>query len=117
MRHLAIVAALIALAVSADNCEAAPYLYTGNDMIEGCRLFLQPDSGHDTLLQAFSQGQCVGAVRSVAETDSLVCPPKNAPTTQGVRIVVQYLDNHPARLHEAFSLLAGEALRAGWPCR
>jgi hypothetical protein len=86
-------------------------------MIEGCRLCLQPDSGHDTMAQAFDQGQCIGAVRAVAEVDRLVCPPKDAPISQGARIVLQYLDNHPARLHETFSLLASEALRAGWPCR
>jgi hypothetical protein len=55
MRHLAIVAALIALVVGTDNCKAV--FFTENDMIEGCRLFLQPDSGHDTMAQAFDQGR------------------------------------------------------------
>jgi hypothetical protein len=36
---------------------------------------------------------------------------------QFMRVVVQYIDQRPARLHENFHNLAHEALRAAWPCK
>jgi hypothetical protein len=41
---------------------------------------------------------------------------KDATNMQGVRIVLQYIDARPARLHENFNKLAAEALRQAWPC-
>jgi Rap1a immunity proteins len=36
---------------------------------------------------------------------------------QMVRVVVQYIDSRPTRMHEAFGKLALEAMRDGWPCK
>jgi hypothetical protein len=46
-----------------------------------------------------------------------VCNPPEVTTEQGIRVVVQYIDAQPARLHEDFRLLAIEALRKAWPCQ
>jgi hypothetical protein len=34
----------------------------------------------------------------------------------GIRVVVQYIGERPARMNENFKILAIEALRAAWPC-
>jgi hypothetical protein len=31
--------------------------------------------------------------------------------------IVQYIDAHPARMHEDFRNLAVEAMRVAWPCK
>jgi hypothetical protein len=46
----------------------------------------------------------------------ILCPPKGSDRAQSIRVVVQYIDSRPARLHENFPDLAQEALRAAWPC-
>jgi hypothetical protein len=33
------------------------------------------------------------------------------------RVVVAYIEQRPARMHEKFGLLAVEALQKAWPCR
>ena len=41
--------------------------------------------------------------------------PREVTDEQIVRVVVQYIDSQPARLHEDFVVLAIEALRKTWP--
>ena len=36
---------------------------------------------------------------------------------QTVRVVVQYIDSRPERMHEDFKKLALEAMKAAWPCK
>ena len=45
------------------------------------------------------------------------CVPPELPTGQKIRVVLKYLEDRLTRLHEPFSLLAMQALRAGWPCK
>ena len=45
-----------------------------------------------------------------------ICPPPESTVDQGVRLVVQYVDSQPTRLHDNFDALAIEALRKAWPC-
>jgi len=79
--------------------------------IGGCRNYFA-NSGDDL----FSQGYCAGAVQALVEFAAGACAPKTATNMQGVQIVVKYIDARPARLHESFNKLAGEALRQAWPC-
>jgi hypothetical protein len=64
----------------------------------------------------FLQGYCAGAVEALVEFAAGACAPKGATNIQAVRIVVQYIDARPARLHENFNKLAAEALRKVWTC-
>jgi hypothetical protein len=45
------------------------------------------------------------------------CIPQNATNSQMVRVVIQYIDQRPQRMHEHFTALAYEALRTAWPCK
>jgi hypothetical protein len=44
------------------------------------------------------------------------CRPDSATLEQAARVVVQFLDQHPARTNENFEVLAVEAMREAWPC-
>jgi hypothetical protein len=69
---------------------------------------------------AFRYGVCLGEVVGVwhaAAWSGWVCSPPGAINDEAVRIVIQYIDARPARLHEDFALLAAEALKVAWPCR
>jgi len=84
---------------------------SADSKIVGCRNYVS--SSKDDL---FLQGHCAGAVQALVEFAAGACAPKRANNMQGVRIVVQYIDARPARLHENFNKLAAEALRQAWPC-
>ena len=43
------------------------------------------------------------------------CIPKGVTTNQITRVVIQYIDQRPARMHEGFMWLAAEAIRETWP--
>jgi hypothetical protein len=82
----------------------------------GCRSFLNQDNA---LRYDFSSGVCSGiveALMSIGATLGVCCPPESG-VDQGVRVVVQYVSNQPARLNENFEALAIEALRKAWPCK
>jgi hypothetical protein len=79
--------------------------------IVGCRNYIS--NSKDDL---FLQGYCAGSVQALVEFAAGACAPKGATKMQGVRIVLQYIDARPARLHENFNKLAAEALRQAWPC-
>ena len=70
----------------------------------------------EALQGAYERGVCAGVVLGIAAAHPDVCAPAGAVRDQAVRIVVQYIDARPARMHEYFSWLAIEALRAAWPC-
>jgi L-rhamnose isomerase len=66
----------------------------------------------------FMNGSCAGLIAGLAFMGQLVdaCIPESATPEQLTRVVVQYLDQHPARTNENFKALAVEAMREAWPC-
>jgi hypothetical protein len=79
----------------------------------GCRDFIGSGTG-----KAHVRGYCVDLVMGIARDAYAprICLPRGFTDEQIVRVVVQYIDSQPARLHEDFVLLATEALRKTWPC-
>jgi hypothetical protein len=70
--------------------------------------------------KVFLAGVCVGILLAAGATlqqTSLQCPPAGVSINQAVRVVVAYIEAHPARMHEDFIALAGEAAAAAWPCK
>jgi Rap1a immunity proteins len=87
---------------------------SANYIMLGCREFLITDSNK----QAFGQAFCLGLITGLAYMIDDPCIPfASVPRSQLVRVVVQYIDSRPARLHEPFSKLAVEAIKAAWPCK
>jgi hypothetical protein len=105
-------AATLSAASQSNDIHSANYYH------RGCIAFLA-DSPKDLLLQ----GACAGIVSTLFNLNDELptyirfCPPKGSTVGQAIRVVVTYLDNNPARLHESFILLSAEGLRKAWPCR
>jgi hypothetical protein len=88
-------------------------LNSANYHMPGCRSYMESSSSAKDL---FMQGFCVGIIDTIVYA-SLACPPDRSTLGQWIRVVVQYIDARPARLHESFKKLAEEALIHTWPCK
>jgi hypothetical protein len=88
---------------------------SANDVMPGCRDSLRNGGGQNELLM----GVCMGTVRTMLHLSSALgsCVPAGVSVGQTVRVVVLYIDQRPARMHERFETLALEALQQAWPCR
>jgi hypothetical protein len=80
-------------------------------MMRGCREALAAPN-KDSSLSAL----CVGTIDGLG-FGSGTCFPTGVTVEQMTRVVVQYIDARPARMHEDFRKLALEALTAAWPCK
>jgi len=109
LRGVALIAAMSGFAYAEDANSA-------NYIMPGCRLYLQPSLPANGM-DGIDAGRCSGLVSGLFYAAIDVCNPAGVTTEQLVRVVVQYIDNRPARLNESFNLLAVEALRAAWPCK
>ena len=122
MLHILRGTALIAaFALNSDFAFAEADFNSANYIMPGCRALLEPDPPKD-MNTKFLSGQCRAMVDRLiyAYESPSVCPPNDARHTsleQSVRVIVKYIDDLPARLHEKFFTLALEALRAAWPCQ
>jgi hypothetical protein len=61
---------------------------------------------------------CVGIITGLSYMGQPygICLPVGTTSQQAARVVVQYIDGQPERVHENFNSLAVEALREAWPC-
>src|SRR5262249_19257652 len=109
--HAIGIAAAMALLGQQGIASAQKDTSTANYVMNGCRGFLNKD-GSDRLVQ----GACLGRVQTILECGDH-CVPDGVILGQAIRVVVAYIDQRPARLHEKFGLLALEALKQAWPCR
>jgi hypothetical protein len=88
---------------------------SANLWIPGCHLFVEDKPGPRDLL--LNGSTCAGIIFGIAFAAPDLCIPNGVTNGQKVRVVVQYIENRPARMHESLFDLALEALRAAWPCK
>jgi Rap1a immunity proteins len=106
MRVFTLIAALLL------NCGTAlSASETANQLMPACHKWINGST--ETPLD---QGICMGIVIGVAQAGD-ICTPSGVTNGQALRVVVQYVDQRPARMHESFRNLAHEALKAVWPCQ
>lgn len=86
---------------------------SANYIMLGCEAFLLDPIPTSKLLIA---GVCAGIIDTLQAVKSNICLPGISTRRLLVRGVVTYINNNPARLHENFIELAGEALEQTWPC-
>jgi|SRR6187399_2665496 len=103
------------------SCEVAVAQDAGSASraLPGCRDYLI-DAGGDSVSRAYNTGVCGGIMRTMFYFGSSrlgACIPEKATVGQAARVVVQYIDGLPARMHEPFEKLALEALQKTWPCK
>src|SRR5690242_5206462 len=112
------------LAIVLGICLAAPSLDTAhaqgrghgydsaNSIMPGCRNFIA-----QTNVDMLGQGYCAGLVDGLVYAERDLCFPTGATVEQAIRLIVEYIDAHPARLEENFRRLALEAIHRSWPCK
>ena len=114
MRFL--IGALLVVMMSLDGVCQSNDPHSAIVIAPGCRNFLS-DRQNFTNQEVFDQGKCSGIIRGLNFLDTHSCPPKEVTLEQMVRVVVQYIDNLPARHREDFRQLAMEAFITAWPCQ
>jgi hypothetical protein len=81
-------------------------------IVPGCRSSTSADDSS----RAFEEGVCIGLLKGLYYLSTGACIPPAVTMGEIARIVVRYVDDHPARQQEDFREIALEALRAAWPC-
>ena len=137
MRHLALLLCLscsvllIATAANPQQPAQEPISTSGLAMLKDCSAELEglnvtPKTVDDLIrglngancagrVLGFSDGYFEGQLHAGGRLD--YCPPGGMTTEQLVRVVVKYLSDHPAELHEHWSGLTRTALIQAFPCR
>ena len=110
LRSFILIVALI------SNCQVvyAQDVNSADYIMPGCRNFIG-----NTDVSYLLQGLCAGSVGAIIQFGRRLdtCIPSAVNVSQSVLVVVQYIDARPARMHEAFEVLALEALQQAWPCK
>jgi hypothetical protein len=107
------------IAVGATRAHGQSDTTSANAIMPGCQAFLSPQL-NDSPVSLFKQGQCSGYVSGVLNIANVlggVCSPSEVTIGQAIRVVIQFINARPARMHEGFASLAFEALKAAWPCK
>jgi hypothetical protein len=86
---------------------------SANHRMPGCRSAIAPNDNSNP----YMQGVCTGTVDALQFASVDLCAPPESTIGQALRVVVKYIDDRPARMHEDFKILALEAMRAAWPCK
>ncbi len=97
---------------------------TGNEMLNACREVATSDPAKDDLFDdPLSVGRCVGMIEMLLYVggqlpDNLKhCLPDKVSISQGAKVLVKFLDDHPQGLNLQATLLAVTAFRVAWPCQ
>jgi len=122
------VVGLMLLLMAVPCAEAA---MDGNDLLEYCRDAIRDSDAGGTggVLVSYHSGYCIGFVSGVLDMHAAwlspsgsslrpwFCPPgQRILLIQAMRIVLNYLETHPKRLHIEQSQLVLEAIRDVFPC-
>lgn len=102
--------AAVALLMVAAAAHAEEDLTSGNWWLEGCKR----DS--DALCSGYVIGMMEMHDLSRPSDQWLWCLPKGVTPRQVTKVIVRYMNNHPADLHQRFVILASLALNESFPC-
>jgi Rap1a immunity proteins len=111
-------AALIGSATAQPNVQEDT---SANLVFLGCKAFVENQATNAQLLNA--AGFCAGVVHALgyvgknlpAEYQS--CAPPTSDARQLARVVINYIEARPQRMHEDFRMLTLEAFHQAWPCK
>jgi Rap1a immunity proteins len=119
--HLAGVTLIASITIA--TAQSGSRGYNGSILLAGCENHLEQATPSTPIEVVYASGICLGMVSVLSRMGTMLprdvrsCPPETATVTQGIRVVVKYLKDHPERLHEPFEKLAVDALRGVWPCK
>jgi hypothetical protein len=98
----------------------SPDVARADTVMPGCRDALNPDAVNKSPYRIYLKATCTGIIRTMfyfGHANLGMCPPTGSNIGQAIRVVILYIDQRPARMHEQFEDLALEALQQAWPCR
>jgi hypothetical protein len=116
-----IILLLIVTCAIAAPASAQEKRYSGNDLIDACRVVA--NGGSATADNALQVGVCLGEIEALNwyapgayDKNLRACPPAGVTKQQMAKIIVDYLGARPQRRSEPFEGLALEAWAHTWPC-
>jgi hypothetical protein len=93
---------------------------SSNYYLPGCQIAIE----NPELVKAsdyYKTGLCMGVVTTLfslaGDHINNICAPPTSTVNQALRVVVQFLKQHPEATHLSFIELAIEAMAEAWPCR
>ena len=95
-------------------------LNSAEAQLAGCVAFAETDSAPSASF--FDTGVCAGQMHALMTLgiglpqDLRFCPPPGSTNGQAARVVVHFMNAHPADLDRNFYLVAVAALRQAFPC-
>ncbi len=119
MKQLAVAVALLAFCATSASGERD--FDSGNAYQPGCRIVLSEETPSDRM-EAAQAMRCLTSVTVVLKMGPLLdqksrfCEPSGATIMQGLRVVMKFMDDHPADTHQDFIDLSIRALKAAWRC-
>jgi hypothetical protein len=95
----------------------------GNSLLWQCQTAIDSNE-NQTTRESMGGAYCLGMVRGIyAMNDyyssldrAVMCLPEEVTLTRLVELVLSYLSDHPAQLHEPDTALAVLALQSAFPC-
>jgi hypothetical protein len=133
VKRLAFIAVIVLLVVPVHAGAQTAKETTGFDLYNECQLGLKLMTAPTTLSQADlgKVNHCSGYLlglkdmqtiwnetnKSYNRSDlSLICIPPEATVFELMKVVIKYLDDHPANLHDEKGLVVMKALLVAYPC-
>jgi len=93
---------------------------SGNGLLPQCQAAVDALTDDAKFAAAsYDIGYCTGLIHGISDVlESLgtVCPGDGVTGAQRTRVVVKFLNDHPARLNDRDTILVMDALRQAWPC-
>jgi hypothetical protein len=111
-------AALIGSATAQSNVQEDT---SANLAFLGCKAFAEGRATNAQLVNA--AGFCSGVVHGLAYVGNVLppeyefCAPPTSTARQLARVVINYIEARPQRMHEDFRMLTLEAFHYAWPCK
>ena len=108
-------AALIGSATAQSNVQGVNLAFLG------CKGFVEDQAKNAELVSAANF--CSGVVHGLAYVGKILppeqqsCAPPTSDARQLARVVINYIEAHPQRMHEDFRMLTLEAFHQAWPCK
>jgi Rap1a immunity proteins len=118
---VALLALLGQLTYSPAGAQSA--LQSVEQILPGCREFIEPGPRQDDDVRQFLAGICVGKVSALVNVSSILgpqfrfCKPDGVTLAQTIEVIVKRLDGQPELSHQIFDGAALAILVGTWPCR
>jgi hypothetical protein len=122
MKLFVVVLALLGqLTYSPAGAQSA--LQSVEQILPGCRDFIEPGKQQPTPDIQFLAGICVGKVSALLNVSTILgpqyrfCRPQGVTLAQTIEIIVKRLDEQPELSHQIFDGVALTTLSGTWPCQ